>query len=120
MPCRPGDVPGRNAFVVTENDPGNATEPGFNHPVRLVPELVAGQAARRPGATAVIAGDTRLTYGELDQSANRLARYLTGLGAAPETLIGVCLERCAEAVRASRPIPRTAGPRWRRPREPGC
>ena len=93
--------------MVTENDPGNATEPGFSHPVRLVPELVAGQAARRPGATAVIAGDTRLTYGELDQSANRLARYLTGLGAAPETLIGVCLERGAEAVRSLLAIMKT-------------
>jgi non-ribosomal peptide synthetase component F len=68
---------------------------------------VAGQAARRPGATAVIAGDTRLTYGELDQSANRLARYLTGLGAAPETLIGVCLERGAEAVRSLLAIMKT-------------
>jgi non-ribosomal peptide synthetase component F len=93
--------------VVTENDPGNTTEPGVNHPVRLVPELVAGQAARRPGAAAVIAGDTRLTYSELDQSATRLARYLTGLGAGPETLIGVCLERGAEAVRSLLAIMKT-------------
>ena len=62
--------------------------------------MVAGQARRRPGATAVIAGQTRLTYGELDQSANQLARYLTELGAGPGTLIGVCLERGAEAVRS--------------------
>lgn len=62
--------------MVTDNDPGKATEPGFSHPVRLVPELVARQAARRPGATAVIAGDARLTYGELDPSlpTARLAR----------------------------------------------
>jgi amino acid adenylation domain-containing protein/thioester reductase-like protein len=61
--------------------------------------MIAGQAARRPGATAVIAADARLTYRELDQSANRLARYLADLGAGPETLIGVCLERGADAVR---------------------
>jgi non-ribosomal peptide synthetase component F len=71
----------------------------FRHPVRFAHEAVAEQARRRPGATAVVAGDARLTYGELDQSANRLARYLTSLGAGPETLVGVCLERGAEAIR---------------------
>ena len=35
-----------------------------------------------PEATAVMAAGTRLTYRELDQSANRLARYLAGLGPA--------------------------------------
>jgi amino acid adenylation domain-containing protein/thioester reductase-like protein len=62
--------------------------------------MIAGQAARRPGATAVIAADARLTYRELDQAANRLARSLTELGAGPEALIGVCLERGAETVRS--------------------
>ena len=62
--------------------------------------MVAERAARHPGATAVIAGDTQLTYRELDQSANRLARHLVDLGAGPETLIGVCLERGADAVRS--------------------
>lgn len=61
---------------------------------------MAEQARRRPGATAVVAGAARLTYGELDQSANRLARYLTSLGAGPETLVGMCLERGVEAIRA--------------------
>jgi non-ribosomal peptide synthetase component F len=88
-------------FVATQNDSGKTTGSGepFRHPVRLAHEAVADQARRRPGATAVVAGDARLTYGELDQSANRLARYLTSLGAGPETLVGVCLERGAEAIR---------------------
>jgi len=87
--------------VATQNYSGNTTGSGepFRHPVRFAHEAVAEQARRRPGATAVIAGDARLTYGELDQSANRLARYLTALGAGPETLVGVCLERGAEAIR---------------------
>ena len=63
-------------------------------------ETVAEQARDRPGATAVIAGNTQLTYRELDQSANRLARYLADLGAGPEALIGVCLERGAGAIRS--------------------
>ena len=87
--------------MATQNYSGNTTGSGepFRHPVRFAHEAVAEQARRRPGATAVIAGDARLTYGELDQSANRLARYLTALGAGPETLVGVCLERGAEAIR---------------------
>ena len=75
---------------------GSAHPPGtpFAH------ELFAGQASRQPGSAAVAAGETRLTYGELDQSANRLAHYLREIGAGPETLIGVYLERGAEAVRS--------------------
>jgi amino acid adenylation domain-containing protein/thioester reductase-like protein len=88
--------------VVIENDRVKTTGPDgpFRHPVRFVHEIVAERASYQPGATAVIAGDTQLTYRELDQSANRLARHLAGLGAGPETLIGVCLERGADAVRS--------------------
>jgi amino acid adenylation domain-containing protein/thioester reductase-like protein len=97
--------------VAIENDPGETTRSALRHhpghPAGLVPEIIAGQAARWPDAIAVVAGGTRLTYRELDQSANRLARYLTGLGAGPETLVGVCLERGAEAVRALLAIMKT-------------
>ena len=43
---------------------------------RFVHERFAEQAARRPEAAAVMAGRTRVTYRELDESANRLAHYL--------------------------------------------
>ena len=67
---------------------------------RFVHERFASQAARHPGAEAVIAAGTALTYGELDSSANRLARCLLDLGAGPETLIGVHTERGADAIRS--------------------
>jgi amino acid adenylation domain-containing protein/thioester reductase-like protein len=86
--------------VGTENDPGETAGSALRHPVRFVPEIIAGQAARRPDSPAVIAADARLTYRELDQSANRLAHRLTELGAGPDTLVGVCLERGAEVVRS--------------------
>jgi amino acid adenylation domain-containing protein/thioester reductase-like protein len=73
-------------------------QPG--HEARFVHERFAGQAARHPGATAVIGAGTALTYGELDSSANRLARCLLDLGAGPETLIGVHAERGADAIRS--------------------
>ncbi len=83
------------------NDPGNTAQDAFtvNGPGRFVHERFADQAARRPGAVAVIAAGAQLTYGELDESANRLARCLMDLGAGPETLIGVHAERGADAIR---------------------
>ena len=43
----------------------------------------AEQAARRPDAAAVIAGRTRVSYRELDSSANRLAHHLGEAGRRP-------------------------------------
>ena len=62
--------------------------------------LIAQQAGRTPDSVAVEAGDQRLTYGELDRRANRIAQHLRALGAAPGALIGVCVERSAEMVAA--------------------
>jgi amino acid adenylation domain-containing protein/thioester reductase-like protein len=70
------------------------------HEARFVHERFAEQASRRPDAAAVIAAGSRLTYRELDQSANRLAHYLKSMGAGPETLIGVHADRGVEAVRS--------------------
>ncbi|WP_028935450.1 amino acid adenylation domain-containing protein [Pseudonocardia spinosispora] len=55
-------------------------------------------AARAPESPAVVAGQQRLTYGELDARANRLARRLVAEGAGPERLVGVALPRSAELV----------------------
>jgi amino acid adenylation domain-containing protein len=43
--------------------------------------LAAEQAARTPDAPALVRGDERMTYGELDRRANQLAHHLVGLGA---------------------------------------
>ena len=39
-------------------------------------------------------------YAELEARADRLARYLAGLGAGPETVVAVVMERSAELVAA--------------------
>jgi amino acid adenylation domain-containing protein/non-ribosomal peptide synthase protein (TIGR01720 family) len=65
---------------------------------RTLVSLLAAQAAKTPDAPAIETADLRLTHAELDQRANRLAHRLQALGAAPETMVGVCLPRSAEAI----------------------
>ena len=77
----------------------------WNDTARAVPPasvagLVEAQAARSPGAPAVVCGDVVLSYAELDAAASRLARYLIGLGAGPERVVAVAVERSAAMVTA--------------------
>jgi amino acid adenylation domain-containing protein len=65
---------------------------------QCVPELVAAQAAARPAATALLFGDQRMSYGELNARANQLAHHLQTLGVGAETMVGVCLERSLDLV----------------------
>jgi len=58
-----------------------------------IADLFAAQAARTPDAVAVIAQGRTLTYRQLDESANRLARRLQNLGVKPDTLVGVAMGR---------------------------
>ncbi|MET7990807.1 amino acid adenylation domain-containing protein [Amycolatopsis sp. NPDC005232] len=58
--------------------------------------LVAAQAAAAPDAVALSCAGQSLTYGELDASADRLARSLLARGAGPDRLVGVCLDRTIE------------------------
>ncbi|MGA5527095.1 amino acid adenylation domain-containing protein [Streptomyces pseudogriseolus] len=69
-------------------------------PVRraTVPELVAAQAAATPDATAVVCGDTELSYRELDARAGRLAAVLRDRGVGPDVLVAVALPRSADLV----------------------
>ncbi|HEX2269094.1 MAG TPA: condensation domain-containing protein, partial [Pyrinomonadaceae bacterium] len=63
--------------------------------------LFEQQAARTPDAVAVICGDVRLTYRELNERANQLAHHLQALGVGPDVLVGICLERSVEMIVAA-------------------
>ena len=51
------------------------------------------RAKSSPQAIALSAGSDTLTYGDLAAQAQRLAGYLTTLGAGPEVPVALCLER---------------------------
>ncbi len=54
------------------------------------------QAAQSPNAIAVAHDGQAVTYQALNARANRLARRLRALGAGPEMLVGLCVERSVE------------------------
>ncbi|WP_345740644.1 amino acid adenylation domain-containing protein [Stackebrandtia albiflava] len=60
---------------------------------KTIHRLVEERVARHPDRIAVVAGDESLTYGRLNESANRLAHRLRDLGAGPDTIVGLCLPR---------------------------
>ena len=63
-----------------------------------IQQLIEDQASRTPHAAAVICGAQTLTYEELNQHANQLARDLTRHGAKPETVVGLYFERSVDLV----------------------
>ncbi|MFF4986987.1 amino acid adenylation domain-containing protein [Streptosporangium saharense] len=76
----------------------NATD----HPLpdKTVARLLEEQAARTPDAVALVFGQTRHTYAELNARANRVARMLVARGAGPERIVGLALPRSADMVAA--------------------
>ncbi|MGI0483800.1 amino acid adenylation domain-containing protein [Pantanalinema rosaneae CENA516] len=61
-------------------------------------QLFAAQVERTPDAIAIVFGNDQLTYQELNQRSNQLARTLQQLGVAPEVLVGICVDRLIEMV----------------------
>src|SRR5262245_14474713 len=60
-------------------------------------ELVVDRVPDRP---ALVAGDRRLTYGELDERANRFANYLRDVGVQPGAHVGIYSVNRAEWLEA--------------------
>ena len=75
----------------------NRTEVAYPND-RCLHELIEEQVERTPDAVAVAFEDKQLTYRQLDERANQLARYLQRLGVGPDTLVGICVERSLEMV----------------------
>jgi amino acid adenylation domain-containing protein len=74
----------------------NSTRAEF--PQICVQELFEQQVALHPDSVAVVFEERQLTYHELNQRANQVAKFLRKRGVGPEVLVGVCLERCPEVL----------------------
>jgi amino acid adenylation domain-containing protein len=74
----------------------NETRAGY--PSCCVHELFEEQVLRTPDSIALVSGDRRLTFSDLNRRANRLAHRLRARGVGPEALVGICLERSIEMV----------------------
>src|SRR4029077_969660 len=75
----------------------NATEAEYPSD-RCIHELFEEQVCRDPEAPAVVYEDSSLSYGELNDKANRLAHHLIGLGVKPDSCVALCVERSLEMV----------------------
>lgn len=94
---RLGDLPlltaGERGRILREFGGDVATRPR-----RVLPEVFEAQADRTPHATAVLSGTDELTYRELNERANRLARLLIASGAGPERFVALALPRTADLI----------------------
>lgn len=59
----------------------------------LLPDIFADSAARVPGHTAIVFGSERVSYGELEARANRVANALRQAGAGPGQFVGIWMTR---------------------------
>ncbi|HEX2092324.1 MAG TPA: amino acid adenylation domain-containing protein, partial [Longimicrobiaceae bacterium] len=94
----PHEPVARLRIVDTADTP--AAIPSERGDLRMAHGAFEAQAARAPGAVAVVCGGRRLTYGELDREAGRLASRLRALGVGAGTLVGVRMQRTPELVAA--------------------
>ncbi|HWA27919.1 MAG TPA: amino acid adenylation domain-containing protein, partial [Lacunisphaera sp.] len=72
----------------------------MEYPAQLqVQELFEQVVDRSPERTALVFGEEQMSYGQLEEKANRLARTLRQEhGVGPDVLVGICLERSLEMV----------------------
>ncbi|TMC24294.1 MAG: amino acid adenylation domain-containing protein, partial [Chloroflexi bacterium] len=70
----------------------NATQTDFAQDV-CVHQLFEQQVERTPEAIAAVLEESALSYGQLNRQANHLAWMLQGMGARPDVLVVVCMQR---------------------------
>ncbi|RGC69341.1 Dimodular nonribosomal peptide synthase [Micromonospora sp. MW-13] len=99
------DAPLRDLDLLTDDERtlvvGEWSAGAARHPVEhTLHGLFEAQATRRPDAVALVCDSTRVTYGELDRRADRLAHRLRGLGVGPDTLVALHLQPSVATVEA--------------------
>ena len=87
----------RHQLCFEWTDTTTAGSPKRVAPPGVLPRLFE-RARRTPDAEAVVAGERRLRYAELERWTRAVAAYLRGHGVARGEVVGLCLERSVEAV----------------------
>ncbi|MCC9312196.1 amino acid adenylation domain-containing protein, partial [Kitasatospora sp. RB6PN24] len=87
---------------------------GWNETAAWVPPvtlagLFEAQVAADPGAAALESGELTVSYGELNDRANRLARFLISRGVGPERIVAVALPRSVAGVVAMLAVLKAGG-----------
>jgi len=85
----------RSRVLVSWNPPQRA--PAQHASIK---ELFEDQVARTPDSSAVVFGEQRLSFAELNERANRIAWRLREQGVGPSTLVGVLMEKSIDLVPA--------------------
>lgn len=97
--CVRPSVPLSHLRMLTERDIKElrtlGTGPEGTPPTRTVAESVAEHARIAPNSPAVVSGDRRITYAELDRKATQLAHRLK---VEPQQVVGLLLDRSPEWV----------------------
>ncbi|MDV9176952.1 amino acid adenylation domain-containing protein, partial [Streptomyces sp. W16] len=101
LPLEPDDF---RRTVVEPNDTAYPLPQGAT-----LTALFEAQAERVPDAVAVVTHAERLTFRELNERANRLARHLTALGVGQETPVGLHCPRSTDMIVGLLAILKTGG-----------
>lgn len=95
------DTPLAKIYLISEEEMKtilfgwNQTEKSFEHD-HCIHQLFEAQASMRPDAVALAYRDQEISYAELNTKANQIASKLITLGAKPDSLIGIFIERSIE------------------------
>jgi amino acid adenylation domain-containing protein/FkbM family methyltransferase len=73
-------------------------ETGTDYPGLSLQELFEERVKTSPDAIAVVFNQELVTYDRLNKRANQLARYLRRLGAGPDRIVGVCLDKSIDMI----------------------
>lgn len=98
----PGELVGRLRILSVDEYnqmlfQGNQTSASYSFQ-SCIHNLFEAQVVKSPSATAIIFGDEKISYYDLNARANKLARFLVMHDVHKEDLIGVCLDRSADMV----------------------
>ena len=97
------------AATVANVSPGESLSPLPRRDAVYLPTLVTRRARQSPNALAILDGEGKLTYQELDRHSSELAWLLRSRGVTRNVVVGICAERSIVSVVAALGIIKAGG-----------